>query len=96
MLIEATCLAFQKMRVPGRYIYDTSKGEKTLEDYNKEKMVEYERRLDRFQQRGLTFPEDQKKFYLSWHKKNLFCRKGAVEKFRRWEIDNEFIHKEKR
>ena len=48
LLIEATCLAFQKMRVPGRYIYDTTKGEKTLEDYNKEKMAEYERRLDRF------------------------------------------------
>ena len=48
LLIEATTFVFSKMRVPGRYIYDTTKGEKSLAAYNKEKEAEYERRLLRF------------------------------------------------
>ena len=34
ILIESTKIAYEKLRTPGRYIYDKSIGEQTIEEYN--------------------------------------------------------------
>ncbi len=47
------------MRTPGKYIYDLSKGEISIEEHNNLCEIEFRRRMRKFLDRGYKFPEEQ-------------------------------------
>ena len=59
LLIICTIESYQKFRIPGKYIYDLSKGEISIEEHNNMCEIEFRRRMRKFLDRGFKFPEEQ-------------------------------------
>ena len=59
LLEQATIESYRSIRVPGKYMYDPSQGEPTIEDFEADLRVELSKRFDNFYSRGLQFPPQQ-------------------------------------
>lgn len=67
-LIELTLKSMKNLRIPGKHIYDTKKGEIDLKEYNKILIEMFEIRLSLMQKRGVKFSTEQQDEYYNFHK----------------------------
>ena len=77
LLVQATLEGYRKIRTPGKYEYDKSRGEITIDEYNDLLDEEFKRRFQNFIARGHKFPPKQLDEYLEYHKKNPYNRASA-------------------